>query len=482
MSIQTRIRSECIRFAYGHAPARGVLRRRRAPQLLAGGRAARRHAAGGQPAGARAREAARARSSSTARGGASSRPRPGLRLYRGAQRLLALEEQLLDERRGRGEGELTGTLRDRRLDRPGRDRAPAPPLRVPARAPGLDVSLSVFDTQTIVERVAARELELGVVGAARRHRGVALRAVLPRRGDPRVPARPPVRRPHRHARRAPRRDADRDAGGRRRAADDRGRAARASATRLRDLDVRLELGLQESVTQRRPGRLRRHVHLAHVGRARPRRRHARRGARRRARLEREISLVRATGRTATRAADAFVEFAREQARDRVIVRWSLAELPGCWRARVGGRCSSRASAGAEARPAARRGWSEVPSHRIEVPRRARLAARRRRRHRDRHRARPPPPRPGCRSSRCRRRTPAPSGRRSSASAPPTGRCSAAARARTSPRSSTSRADARPAARRDGRHRAERARALRRGALRRRAQRRGRRRRARRRAR
>src|SRR6266576_555888 len=41
------------------------------------------------------------------------------------------------------------------------------------RHPDLRVTLWVFDTQTIVERVAARELELGVVGAARRHRGVA---------------------------------------------------------------------------------------------------------------------------------------------------------------------------------------------------------------------------------------------------------------------------------------------------------------------
>ena len=34
-----------------------------------------------------------------------------------------------------------------------------------ARNPELHVALAVSDTQTIVERVAARELELGVVGA-----------------------------------------------------------------------------------------------------------------------------------------------------------------------------------------------------------------------------------------------------------------------------------------------------------------------------
>ena len=53
--------------------------------------------------------------------------------------------------------------------------------------PALHVALSVFDTQTVVERVADRTLELGVVGAAPRHRGVEYRAVLPRHGDPRCP-------------------------------------------------------------------------------------------------------------------------------------------------------------------------------------------------------------------------------------------------------------------------------------------------------
>ena len=32
--------------------------------------------------------------------------------------------------------------------------------------------LTVSDTQTLVDQVASRELELGIVGAARRHRGV----------------------------------------------------------------------------------------------------------------------------------------------------------------------------------------------------------------------------------------------------------------------------------------------------------------------
>ena len=38
--------------------------------------------------------------------------------------------------------------------------------------PGVRVFLTVSDTHSVVERVAARELELGIVGASRRHRGV----------------------------------------------------------------------------------------------------------------------------------------------------------------------------------------------------------------------------------------------------------------------------------------------------------------------
>ena len=63
-----------------------------------------------------------------------------------------------------------------------------------ARNPELHVALHVFDTQTIVERVAARELELGVVGAGRRHRGVVFEPFLHDEVDPRR-ARPGTRSP-----------------------------------------------------------------------------------------------------------------------------------------------------------------------------------------------------------------------------------------------------------------------------------------------
>ena len=97
----------------------------------------------------------------------------GMRLYRGAQRLLALEEQVVAEVVEEGGEELDGRFEIGASTGPGRDRALAPALRVPGSLhPRLHVVLWVYDTATIVERVAARELELGVVGAARRHRGV----------------------------------------------------------------------------------------------------------------------------------------------------------------------------------------------------------------------------------------------------------------------------------------------------------------------
>ena len=87
---------------------------------------------------------------------------------------------------------------------------------------------------------------------------------------------------------------------------------RAPGVRLRDLDVRLELGLQESVRSAVQAGFgvtfisRRAVEgeLA-AGRSRKRALPA-------STLAREISLARGAGRSATRAAEAFVAFARER--------------------------------------------------------------------------------------------------------------------------------------------------------------------------
>jgi DNA-binding transcriptional LysR family regulator len=177
--------------------------------------------------------------------------------------------------------------------------------------PEVTVDLSIFDTQTIVDRVARRELELGVVGATPRNRSVAYEPFF---RDEVVLVCPPK---HRFAGQKVTLDDLRgeplivmqEGAGVRQVIEDELRRA---GTRLRDLDVRLELGLQESVksaveaghgvtfisrtaveSELTAGTL---AAAAVVG------------------LEpsREISLVRAAGRVATRVADAFVEFARER--------------------------------------------------------------------------------------------------------------------------------------------------------------------------
>ena len=290
----------------------------------------------------------------------------GLRLYRGAQRLLALEEQVLAEVAVDGDEALSGTLEIGASTGPGGIVLAQLLCEFQARNPELHVALWVFDTQTIVERVAARELELGVVGAARRHRGVVVRAVLPRRGDPRLPARPPVRRTDGDARRAARRDADPDAGGRRRPADDRGRAPprRRAAARPRRAARARAPGVGHD---RRPRRLRGHVHLAHVGRVRPRGRDAGRGARRGARARpRDLPRARERPRRDARRADVPRVRARAASRDRPLVarRAAGACSPSSGSS---GRCSSRAGAGRRSTCRASAHWSEVPSHRIEVP-------------------------------------------------------------------------------------------------------------------
>ena len=120
---------------------------------------------------------------------------------------------------------------------------------------------------------------------------------------------------------------------------------RRAGTRLRDLGVRIELGLQESVTSAVRGGYGVTFISRAVGRGRPRRGDARRGARRRARARsaRSSSCGRAAGRR--RAPPGRSSSSRASAL-RVIVRWSLAELPDVLgELGIGGRCSSRARAG-----------------------------------------------------------------------------------------------------------------------------------------
>jgi DNA-binding transcriptional LysR family regulator len=235
----------------------------------------------------------------------------GQRLYRSAHRLLALEEQLLQELGEEVEGELAGRLEIGASTGPGGTVVPVVLGEFQRLHPRVHVALTVSDTQRVVEQVARRELELGVVGAARRHRGVAFEPFFRDEVVLAVPA------GHRLAGKTMTPEdlkteplvLMQEGAGVRQVIDD---ALREHGVRLRDLDVRLELGLQESA---------RAAVLAGLGAT-----FISRGAIEGdlvsgslaiVRVEgvepsREISLVRSTGRAETRVAQAFVEFARER--------------------------------------------------------------------------------------------------------------------------------------------------------------------------
>jgi DNA-binding transcriptional LysR family regulator len=231
----------------------------------------------------------------------------GERLYRSAQRLLAVEEQLLDELESEEEAAIRGRLELGASSGPGGTVVPQILCEFAERAPQAAIALSIFDTQTVVDMVAERELELGIVGAARKHRSVVFEPIL---RDEVVLACPPS---HPFAGRTIELDELRkeplilmqEGAGVRQVVEDE---LRRRGVRLRDLPVRLELGLQESV---RVAVLEGHgatfisrvaveadiaegrIVLARVAGMEP---------------AREIFLVRGAGRTPTRVAQAFVEF------------------------------------------------------------------------------------------------------------------------------------------------------------------------------
>jgi DNA-binding transcriptional LysR family regulator len=234
----------------------------------------------------------------------------GLRLYRGAQRMLAVEEQLLDELARPG-APLRGTLELGASTGPAAIVLPILLCEFQRANPGLRVGLSVSDTQSVVELVADRRLELGIVGAARRHRSVAFEPFF---RDEVILACPPG---HPFAGRTVRLDElpkgplilmQQGAGVRQMVEDE----LRKSGTRLRDLEVPLELGLQESVRSAVQGGFgvgfisRRAVEtdLAAGTLAEARVRGLD--------LARDIYIARAAGRAGSSAAQGFVAFARER--------------------------------------------------------------------------------------------------------------------------------------------------------------------------
>ncbi len=361
----------------------------------------------------------------------------GLRLYRGAQRMLALEEQLLEEV-GRAGRAAHGHARDRRLDRARpRSYCRSCSASSSARTRSCTSSSSVFDTQSIVELVAERRLELGIVGAARRHRSVAFEPFFRDEVILACPPRHPFAGKTVELERSGEGPADPDAA----RAPASGRWSRTSCARrgrrLRDLDAPLELGLQESVRSA----VQAGYGVGFISRRAVESELAA-GALAEARVRgldlepRHLDRTRRPAAPARRAAQAFLAFAREKTAT-VIVRWGLEELPavlGRHRHRRG-RCSSPARAGTRWRSRPRHAGARFrptgsPSRRTSTGSSPSAAAARstpRRR---------PPRRRDCRSSPSRPRTRAPSGRASSASGRPTVARSAADPAPGSPGSST----------------------------------------------
>ena len=235
----------------------------------------------------------------------------GLKLYKAAQRLLALEDEIVAELAEEATGALAGSFEIGASTGPGGVVLSQILCEFAEAHEGLHVALSVFDTQTVVERVADRTLELGVVGAAPRHRGVEYEPFF---RDTVVLACPPG---HRFAGRTVTLDelkeeqliVMQDGAGVRQMIEDE---LRGVGMKLRDLDVRLELGLQESVTSAVRGgygvtfisrsSIENDLAAGTLVEARVEQ----------LQLEREILLVRAAGRAETRAARAFLEFARER--------------------------------------------------------------------------------------------------------------------------------------------------------------------------
>ena len=231
----------------------------------------------------------------------------GLRLYRNAQRMLALEEQLLEELSQ--EDRIAGRFELGASTGPGGSVVPLLLGELQRAYPDISVALTVSDTHRIVELVADRALELGVVGFARRHRSVVFEPLF---RDEVVLATPPA---HAFAGRTVSLDELREAtlifmqegAGVREVIEDE---LRGVGARLKDFDIRLELGLQESVRSA----VEAGFGVTFISRAAIEAALAA-GTLGEARVEglepsREIFLARAAGRTLTRVAQAFIELAQ----------------------------------------------------------------------------------------------------------------------------------------------------------------------------
>jgi DNA-binding transcriptional LysR family regulator len=235
----------------------------------------------------------------------------GLVLYRNAQRMLQLEHQLDEDLAREETGALRGTLAIGASTGPGGHLVPLLLCEFQHDHPELAVSLTISDTDRVIDQVAEREIELGVVGALRRHRSLEFEPLV---RDQIVLAVPPG---HPFAGKAITLEqlqreqyiAMQEGAGVRHVIEE---DLRAAGLRMRDLPSKLELGLQESVKsavaagygvtfisrtaiegELAAGTLA----AASVKGLEP---------------ARQIYVVRAAGRVPTRAADEFLAFARSQ--------------------------------------------------------------------------------------------------------------------------------------------------------------------------
>jgi molybdate transport repressor ModE-like protein len=161
-----------------------------------------------------------------------------------AQRMLALSDEF-ERELADGGGELTGSLVVGSSTGLGEHVLPLLLGGFRAEHPGVSVSLRIEATSTVIDRVLARELELGVVGAVRAHRALAYEPFLRDRVILAVPA------GHRFAGHSVGLDElvaeplilMQSGAGVRTVIEDELRRA---GVRPRDLNVAMELGLQES--------------------------------------------------------------------------------------------------------------------------------------------------------------------------------------------------------------------------------------------
>ena len=177
--------------------------------------------------------------------------------------------------------------------------------------PEVDISLVVQDTQTVCDRVLEDDLELGVVGAARPHRGLLFEPFV---RDELVVICPPDHALAKKARITLEQLAQQPMILQQRGSGVRAvleSAFRAAGMRMRDLDVTLELGLQQSVRAAVLDSL----GITVISRLAVERDLAEgrlaavqvEGAV----LARDFSLVRHAGRTPSRASEGFIAYARE---------------------------------------------------------------------------------------------------------------------------------------------------------------------------